>query len=61
MTIIKPKIGGKYKWKGQSERLVYIGYNYDGGWWHQFALAQSPDVVWCEVQPKELELLEVYH
>jgi len=58
--IIKPVIGGNYKWKGQSQKLVYLGYNHDGGWWHQFSLASAPDVIWCETTTKELELLEVY-
>ena len=26
------KIGGKYNWIGQPERLVYIGKNYHGLW-----------------------------
>ena len=56
--IIKPVIGNKYKWKGQSDKLVYLGYNFDGGWWHQFALVNKPDVIWCEVTGKELHLLE---
>ena len=56
--IIKPVIGGTYKWKGQSAKLVYLGYNHDGGWWHQFELASDPGVIWCEVEPRELELLE---
>ena len=56
--IIKPVKGNKYKWKGQSDQLVYLGYNHDGGWWHQFALVSKPDVIWCEVTGKDLELLE---
>ena len=56
--IIKPVIGNKYKWKGQSDQLVYLGYNHDGCWWHQFALTHKPDVIWCEVTPRELDLLE---
>jgi hypothetical protein len=58
--IIKPVIGGEYKWKGQSNKLVYLGYNFDGGWWHQFALSSKPDAIWCETTGKELELLEKY-
>ena len=56
--IIKPVVGSKYKWKGQSDKLVYLGYNFDGGWWHQFALVSQPDVIWCETTGSELELLE---
>lgn len=56
--IIKPVIGGEYKWKGQSEILVYLGFNFDGGWWHQFALINEPNIVWCDVTGIDLELLE---
>lgn len=53
------KIGGRYNWRYQPERLVYLGYNWSGnGYWHQFALVSAPDKVWCEVQPYELERFE---
>ena len=55
--IIKPVVGGMYKWKGQDQHLVYIGYNFDGGWWHQFELASNRGSIWCETTSKELELL----
>lgn len=52
-------IGGKYNWKGQPERLIYIGHNYSGnGYWHQFAKVESPDVVWCEVVTADLHMIE---
>ncbi len=52
-------IGGKYNWINQEERLVYLGFNFSGnGYWHQFALVQEPDVVWCEVAENELQFLE---
>lgn len=52
-------IGGKYNWKNQSERLVYLGYNFSGnGHWHQFAKVESPDVVWCEVKSCDLHMIE---
>lgn len=52
-------LGGKYNWKGQPERLIYLGYNWSGnGRWHQFALVEAPLIVWCEVQPSELEMFE---
>ena len=54
------KIGDKCNWKFQSERLIYLGYNWSGnGHWHQFALIDQPDEVWCEVLTEDLELLEL--
>lgn len=51
--------GGFYNWKCQPERLVYLGYNWSGnGYWHQFALVNKPDEVWCEVLERDLRLLE---
>lgn len=53
------KIGDCYNWKNQPERLVYIGMCAPrNGRWHQFAKVESPDVVWCEVQPQDLHMLE---
>ncbi len=53
------KIGGRYNWKGQPERLIYIGYNWSGnGYWHQFTKVEKPGVVWCEVLPADLSMLE---
>jgi len=53
------KIGGKYNWKHQPERLVYKGKNFSGnGYWHQFAKVESPGVVWCEVLDSDLHMLE---
>lgn len=52
-------IGGAYNWKGQHERLIYLGYNRSGnGYWHQFARVGLPGIVWCEVLPIELSMLE---
>jgi len=50
-----PKIGGKYNWIGQAERLIYLGKN---GYWHQFAKIESPSTVWCEVLDEDLHMLE---
>lgn len=51
--------GGKYNWKGQPERLIYMGRNWSGnGYWHQFALVDKPYKVWCEVQDNELDRIE---
>lgn len=53
------KVGGKYNWKNQPERLVYLGDNLSGnGYWHQFAKIDSPSEVWCEVKGYDLGMLE---
>ena len=53
------KIGGKYNWPGQQERLIYIGRNWSGnGYWHQFEKVDEPGVVWCEVTDSDLNMLE---
>jgi hypothetical protein len=56
---VKFEIGGRYNWKGQQERLIYMGYNFSGnGRWHQFAKVEDPKKVWCEVQPEDLSSFE---
>lgn len=53
------KIGGRYNWRNQPERLVYLGKNWSGnGYWHQFALTSKPEEVWCEVLDGDLERFE---
>lgn len=53
------QIGGRYNWKNQPERLIYLGDNFSGnGYWHQFAKVDSPGVVWCEVKGCDLHMLE---
>jgi hypothetical protein len=53
------KVGGKYNWKYQPEKLIYLGYNWSGnGYWHQFAKVDSPDKVWSECRPSELHMIE---
>jgi hypothetical protein len=53
------KIGRRYNWKGQSERLIYLGFNWSGnGFWHQFALVEEPEKVWCEVLTDQLSSFE---
>lgn len=54
------KVGGRYNWKGQPERLVYIGRNRDPGQgrWRQFELVSEPGIVWCEVLDADLHMLE---
>ena len=50
-----PEIGKRYNWKGQPERLVYQGKK---GSWHQFALVNAPDKIWCEILSVDLRLIE---
>ena len=53
------KIGGKYNWANQPERLIYLGYNFSGnGRWHQFSLIDSPDEVWSEILDSDLHFIE---
>ena len=53
------KIGGRYNWKNQPERLVYIGMcEPRNGRWHQFEKVDEPGVVWCEVIGADLHMLE---
>lgn len=55
------KRGGRYNWRNQSERLVYMGrklHNGDRRYWHQFALVSAPNVVWSEVLDCDLEHFE---
>lgn len=53
------EVGKFYNWKGQRERLIYLGYNFSGnGYWHQFALIDSPNRVWCECLDSDLHMIE---
>jgi hypothetical protein len=55
------KIGARYNWKGQPERLVYIGsrfYPGDRRCWHQFAKTDDTDTVWSEVLGSDLSHFE---
>jgi hypothetical protein len=48
--------GKKFRFKGQSEILVYIGHNWSGnGYWHQFTLDGK---VWSEIQEQQFDLIE---
>lgn len=54
------QVGGRYKWKHQDERLVYLGVEWSGDrFWHQFALVIDPGEVWCEVPSSDLHLFEL--
>ncbi len=50
-------VGGRYNWKGQPERLVYLGVSRNG-LWHQFAKVENPERVWCEVGEEQLPMFE---
>lgn len=49
------KIGDKYNWIGQSERLIYVGKE---GSWYQFKKIGDPREVWCEVLGSDLDEME---
>ena len=49
------KRGGRYNWKNQPERLIYIR-KWNG--WHQFKKIGDPREVWCEVLDEDLHMLE---
>lgn len=51
----KLQSGKKYKWRSQSEIMVYVGKE---GIWYQFELASKPGEVWCETLEESLEFLE---
>jgi hypothetical protein len=52
-------LNGRYNWKGQKERLIYIGHNLSGnGFWHQFVKVEEPNIIWCEVLTDELDMIE---
>lgn len=55
------KIGGRYNWIGQPERLVYMGikqYDGDPRTWYNFAKVDKPDTCWCEVLAEDLKGFE---
>lgn len=49
------KVGGKYNWKWQPDRLIYLGKK---GAWHQFEKIGDPREVWCEVLEEDLRQIE---
>lgn len=49
------KKGGKWNWKVQPERLIYLGKQ---GCWHLFAKIENPEKIWCEVTDNDLHMLE---
>ena len=53
------EVGCRYNFKYHRERLIYLGTNFDlSGVWHQFALVEKPDQVWCEVKSSDLRSFE---
>ena len=60
MTRADMKVGGRYNWINQPERLIYLGRNWSGnGYWNQFAKVEYPTIVWCEVLDSDLQMFEV--
>lgn len=58
-TELRMKVGGRYNWIGQPERLIFLGRNWSGnGYWNQFARVETPQVVWCEVVDDDLPCFE---
>lgn len=62
LTRATMKKGGRYNFKNQPERLIYLGRNWSGnGFWHQFKKIGDPREVWAEVLDNELHMLEEIH
>ena len=51
------KVGGRYNWIGQPERLIYTGLDW-AGYWHQFSKIGDDRAVWCEVSSGDLCFIE---
>lgn len=51
---MKLVIGNIYKWKHDSNRLIYIGKQ---GSWNQFSL-ENANEIYCEVLDSDLHLME---
>ena len=52
--------GGRYNFRLQPERLVYLGvhrYLGDRRDWYQFALVNVPDSVWSELLDSDLHMI----
>lgn len=58
MTPDQLRVGGRYNWRGQEERLYYVGPEvYPDGIWHQFAKV-GEELIWCEVRASDLHYFE---
>ena len=55
LTPANLKVGGRYNWQYQPDRLIYLGKR---GAWHQFKKIGDPREVWCEVLDSDLHMLE---
>lgn len=59
MTREQMKVGSRYNWVNQPDRLIYLGRNWSGnGYWHQFSKIGDPRPVWCEVLDEDLRMIE---
>ena len=59
VTIENLKVGGKYNWEYQPERLSYMGRDFNcGRFWYQFEKLDAPGKVWCEVPADDLRMFE---
>lgn len=61
MSAVSLVIGGRYNWKHQPERLIYMGprcYPGDRRTWHQFAKVEASGVCWSEVLDGDLSSFE---
>jgi hypothetical protein len=55
------KIGGRYNWRNQPERLIYTGtkvYLGDRRTWFQFEKVGEPGVIWGEYLESDLAHIE---
>lgn len=52
-------VGGRYNFRNQPERLIYLGKNWSGnGYWHQFKKIDDHRLVWCEITDSDLHMIE---
>jgi NTP pyrophosphatase (non-canonical NTP hydrolase) len=59
MNRFELKIKGKYNFINQSERLIYLGADFQGrGRWNQFAKVEEPLVIWSELLDSDLHMIE---
>jgi hypothetical protein len=49
------KVGDRYNWRNQPERLIYVGKK---GVWNQFEKVDEPGEIWCEVLDADMYMLE---
>lgn len=56
LTPATMKRGGRYNWRGQPDRLIYLRRTMYG--WHQFEKVGDPRPVWCEVRDEDLSCFE---